>query len=146
MSGKCNRLLTWLLSPLLPYRLTMAVPLSLFSCVFGHMRRRHSSHDSASPGAEASVKAARFCAPRSGRSALTDARSGGYFATGAPTARVRVALAMFSQPFSLQPFKDFFVTDVGGSGSLLRKRAIVRCAALRGFSLRLTNQIQATKS
>ena len=41
------------------------------------MRRRHSSHVSASPGAEASVKAARFCAPRSGRSALTDAEAEG---------------------------------------------------------------------
>ncbi len=47
-------------------------PAAAFPCVFGHMRRRHSSHNRASPGAEASVKAARSCAPRSGRSALTD--------------------------------------------------------------------------
>lgn len=41
------------------------------------MRRKHSSHIKASPGAEASVKAARTCAPRSGRRALTDAGAEG---------------------------------------------------------------------
>jgi hypothetical protein len=37
----------------------VALPPLFVACVFGHMRRRNSSHDSASSGAEASVKAAR---------------------------------------------------------------------------------------
>jgi hypothetical protein len=56
---------------------SLGPPAVAFPCVFGHMRRRHSSHVSATPGAEASVKAARTCAPRSGRSALTDAGAEG---------------------------------------------------------------------
>ncbi len=82
-----NRLLTWLLSPLLPYQLTMAVPLSPFSCVFGHMRRRHSSHDSASPGAEASVKAARTLRAVQRAKRLDGRWSAGYFATGVMSQR-----------------------------------------------------------
>jgi hypothetical protein len=115
------------------------------SCVLTHEKKTFFSYQRLTrSGGVGQGRAILRAAQRAKR--LDGRRSGGYFATGAPTARVRLALAMFSQPFSLQPLKDFFVTDVGGSGSLLRKRAIVRCAALRGFSLRLTNQIQATKS
>ena len=50
---------------------------------FGHMRRRHSSHDSASPGAEASVRAARSLRAAQRAKRLDGRWSGGYFATGA---------------------------------------------------------------
>jgi hypothetical protein len=54
-----------------------------FPCVFGHMRRRHSSHVSASPAAEASVKAARTLRAAQRAKRLDGRWSGGYFATGA---------------------------------------------------------------
>jgi hypothetical protein len=69
---------SWQGSPaLLPSSTRFGSSSAAFPCVFGHMRRRNSSHVSASSGAEASVKAARLCAPRSGRSALTDAGAEG---------------------------------------------------------------------
>jgi hypothetical protein len=104
MSGKCNKLLMRFLSALLPSSTRFGSPAAAFPCVFGHMRRRHSSHNSASPEAEASVKAARFCAPRSGRSALTDA--------GAEGTSPRVPRANLTLLVALKRRRDAFAISI----------------------------------
>jgi hypothetical protein len=69
--------------PPLPRRRRSWLSAAARSCASGHMRRRHSSHDSASPGAEASVKAVRSLRAAQRAERLDGRWSGGYFATGA---------------------------------------------------------------
>jgi hypothetical protein len=77
--------------------LSLWPPAVAFPCVFGHMRRRHSSHDSISPGAEASVKAARSLRAAQRAKRLDGRWNGGYFAADAK-GNAPLRLARLSEP------------------------------------------------